>query len=216
MSIHYIDLDKDYTDRFDLAKFLEFSNDSFDILTSFFIKELKNLPSRGNTLITIEENNPELLSYLIYGDTQYDWVLMEYNSLTNISELKNGMTINYPSLTELESLYFSLVSKESNSIKQKANNINQAIALNSSLGNTTNNNTQNIISDSNYVFNFINTDIVTIDHPLNKRVSVQAFEFDIDGNEVNMEVPFTYPQGLETSRVIVYLSEPKTGVIVLN
>ena len=58
-------------------------------------------------LIRKEENRPDLLSYNIYSDTQYWWVLMWYNSLYKPEDLKVGLTINYPALSAIEQLYMN-------------------------------------------------------------------------------------------------------------
>jgi hypothetical protein len=218
MAIHYIDLDKDYINRFDLAKFIKYDNDSFDILTSYFIRELKKLPSKGNLTVTYQEFKPELLADIIYGDTQYEWVLMEYNNLTDIFDIVSGTVINYPSLTDLEALYFGLISKQTNAIKQVTNNVNQLISLDGNFSNVSNSNTgsSTTTTDSHFVYDFTNTDNIIVDHTLGKRPAVQVFEFDNANNEINLECSFSYPLGFETTRVIVNLSENKTGKVVLN
>ena len=84
----YLDLDTNFTDRFDLAKFLEFTADGvFDPLNSYMLYQLPLLSPIGSYVIRKEENRPDLLSYNIYSDTQYWWVLMWYNSLYKPEDL---------------------------------------------------------------------------------------------------------------------------------
>ncbi len=111
MSTFFINLEKDTEKRYDLSKFLEFS-DNYDPLTSSFTNNLISLPAGGEYTLQGEDSRPDLLSYHVYGDTQYWWVLLMYNSVIDYSELKTGTKIKYPNITDLESLYFSLKSQE--------------------------------------------------------------------------------------------------------
>lgn len=103
----YIDLDTKTTDKFDMAKFLDFSNDGvFDVLNSFMLYQIPRLPEVGiYTVRTKEENRPDLLSHILYQDTQYWWVIMWYNSILNPYDLKTGTKIKYPSLSAIQQLY---------------------------------------------------------------------------------------------------------------
>lgn len=212
--IYYADLTTNYKNRFDLAKFMDFSNDSFDPLTSYFLYQLKNLPSRGNRTITIEEFNPEFLSFRIYGDPQYDWILMEFNNLTSIFELVNGMEINYPSVSELEELYYNLESKQQTANTQTVKPVNTLISLDSELSVIGNN--PIIVLDSNFEYDFIDQETVIVNHTLNKRPAVHAYEYDEEENEISIPIAYALPKNFETKRVIVYFDRPRTGKIVLN
>lgn len=108
----FIDLDNESSVRFEKAKFFSYT-DNHDPLTSYLLSELKTLPVAGFfTVAGGEEGRPDSLSFNIYADTQYWWILMAYNDLSNIQEITNGMTIKYPSLSSLEDLYFSLKTQE--------------------------------------------------------------------------------------------------------
>ncbi len=109
--MYYINLDLDSDARYDMAKFMEY-NGCFDILNSYFIKEVRKLPLFGEYVIQNEEMRPDLISYRIYGNTQYWWILLIYNKLTNHEELVNGVVLKYPSLEDLEDLYFKLKTLE--------------------------------------------------------------------------------------------------------
>lgn len=104
----YLDQETKTTDRFDLAKFMDYTNDGvFDPLNSYLLLQIPALPTIGQYTIRKEEKRPDLLSYNIYGDVQYWWVLMWYNHLMKPSDLKVGLTIKYPSLSGLEQLYMN-------------------------------------------------------------------------------------------------------------
>ena len=104
----YIDLDTITTDRYDLAKFMDYTDDGvFDPLNSYLLLEIPILPKVGTYTIRKEAERPDLLSYALYKDTQYWWVLMWYNSLLKPQDLTVGLQINYPSLSSLEQLYMN-------------------------------------------------------------------------------------------------------------
>lgn len=104
----YIDLETSFTDRFDLAKFLDFTDDGvLDPLNSYMLYQIPLLSSIGTYTIRKEEKRPDLLAYNIYGDTQYWWVLMWYNSLYSVDDLRVGLEINYPSISAIEQLYLN-------------------------------------------------------------------------------------------------------------
>ncbi len=108
----FINLEYDTDARYDFAKFLQYENNNFDPLTSKFLEELNTLEISGEYKVTTEEYRPELLSYYIYSDQQYWWILLEYNNLLSFEDLVTGLTISYPSLADLEALYFDLKAAE--------------------------------------------------------------------------------------------------------
>jgi hypothetical protein len=115
MSIYYIDLNKNIDDRFDMERFLAFENDVQDPITSFLLEKLKTLPVIGSFIISFQEGRPDLISYNIYRDVQYWWILMEFNDIVNRSDLVNGREINYFSLDNLEDIYYTLKASENTS-----------------------------------------------------------------------------------------------------
>ena len=112
MSLFYINLDYESDVRFDLAKFMEYSEDVYEPLTSDFLYEIEKLTPVDRFTVTSEEGRPDLISYKIYGTTQYWWVLMEMNGILDIENIVNGTIIEYPDISDLENIYFSLKSKE--------------------------------------------------------------------------------------------------------
>jgi hypothetical protein len=104
----YIDLDTRFQDRFDLAKFMDFTNDGvFDPLNSYMLLQIPLLSPIGEYTIRKEAGRPDNLSYVIYGDTQYWWVLMWYNKIYKPEDIKIGMKIKYPSISSIEQLYMN-------------------------------------------------------------------------------------------------------------
>jgi hypothetical protein len=115
----FINLATNFKTRYDPAKFLEFvilsyANPLYDVLGSYFWKQLKTLSVKGTYQVRGEDNRPDLISYRIYGNTQYWWIILLYNNLTSNEDIVGGMTLNYPALIDLETLYFQL-----NSLQRK-------------------------------------------------------------------------------------------------
>ena len=212
--IHYIDLDTDYVKRFDFSKFLSFVNDNHDILTSYFLNKIKELPVRGVFTITYEEKRPDVISRKIYRDTQYWWLLMEYNNINSPLELTSGKELYYFSINELENLYFSLTSSELDAKIVKENEFSEDIFID--LGNIDIRG-ENVIGDKHLVHQFENLALVLVEHELNKRPVVRYYSTNDEGDEIEEEIFVKYPKDYETSRVVVsFGGEIKSGKIVLN
>lgn len=107
----FLNLDLETDERFDISKFFDITN-GFDPLTSYTLDQLKKLPVKGNYAISGEDGRPDLVSYRIYGSTQYWWLLMFYNDKINIEDIKTSDILYYPSLDDLENFYFSLKIKQ--------------------------------------------------------------------------------------------------------
>lgn len=112
----FINLDGDFTKRYDAAKFMEYANSTFDIINSYFVFMLKSLRVYGEYVVQTQENRPDLVSFSIYGNTQYWWILLLYNNIFNFEELPANTTLQYPSLASLEDLYFNLKSLETEQV----------------------------------------------------------------------------------------------------
>ena len=108
MAEYFIDLVNEYTERFAMAKFMDFVGDNYDPLTSNVLNSLKDLRPKGKFRVEGLDFRPDVLSFIIYGDTQYWWVLLLYNNFLTVDEIVNGIDILYPDITDLEDLYFSL------------------------------------------------------------------------------------------------------------
>lgn len=102
---------KSTNEIYDMSKFMPFLTDNYDILDSYFIDKLVKLPMKGTYEITTQEHKMQTISFIIYGDTSYWWLLMMYNSILDTKELSTGKVLKFFSLSDLESLMFSLKSK---------------------------------------------------------------------------------------------------------
>ena len=111
----FINLALERDERFALEKFMDYSDDlkgpsagRFDPLTSFFLRELPNLQSRGQYAIQVEEFRPDLISFKFFDTTEYWWVIMAYNNLLSIEELTTNTILEIPSEESLSKLFFRL------------------------------------------------------------------------------------------------------------
>jgi len=107
----YLDVENTFETRYDMAKFMGFTMDFFDVINSYFIAQVKQLNVGGKRLVQGEDGRPDLLSYRIYGKTQYWWILMFYNDYLTPEDIVTGNLVKYPSLNDLEDLYFTLNAK---------------------------------------------------------------------------------------------------------
>lgn len=108
----YINTDYISDEKYDLAKFIPFETDNYDVLNSYFLEHLKDLSQVGIYTVTVEEGRPDLISNNIYGTVNYWELLLLYNNILDISDLVNGVKLNYFSARDLESMVFSLKSLE--------------------------------------------------------------------------------------------------------
>ncbi len=112
MPLFYIDVKNKSKERYDQAKFFEYQNDGYDPLTSGFLDAVMSLPESGVYTVQGEDGRPDLISYRIYEDTQYWWILLYYNNKLEFDEFKTGDKVKYPSVSSIEDIYFGLKAKQ--------------------------------------------------------------------------------------------------------
>ena len=104
--MYYLNNDIQTIDKYDMSKFMDMADDGvFDCLTSYFLYQIPQLPIYGYYKIKVEENRPDLLSFNLYGDTQYWWIIMWYNHFLSPYDLTVGKEIKYPSLSNINQMY---------------------------------------------------------------------------------------------------------------
>ena len=114
--LFFINLEVDSKERFDMAKFMEFT-DNYDPLSSSMFEDIKKLTKGGDFKVIREEGRPEIISFKTLGSTQYWWVILIYNGLTEFDAIKIGDRLAFPDLNSLEDLFFSLKSRQTASQK---------------------------------------------------------------------------------------------------
>ena len=107
----YVDLEKPRRFRYDLSTLMEFREGVYDEFTSYFIENVKALPSAG-TYIIKEEFRPDIYSYDIYKSTDYWQILLLYNNTVLMTDLIRGTTLSFPSQARLESVYVNAKAAE--------------------------------------------------------------------------------------------------------
>ena len=112
MSQFYINTKYKAIDRFDMAKFLEFENDGFNVTNSEFLDELKSIPEKGVYQVIAEAEAPWLVAYTLYGDSSLFWIILYYNDLQTETELVSGTVVAYPDLALVDRLLFGLKAKQ--------------------------------------------------------------------------------------------------------
>lgn len=103
----YVRTDLNTSNKFDMINFLNFDVDNIDCHGSYMLENIRTLSQVGIMKITAEQYRPDMLSYNLYGITDYWWILMWYNSIVNISDLVSGVEIRYPSQVDIENLYIN-------------------------------------------------------------------------------------------------------------
>ena len=99
-------------ERFSYENFVEWQEDTFDIYNSSILNEIPALVEVGKYDVQHNEGRIDLISYEIFGDVKFWWMLLEYNGIIDQSEIKTGDVIRYFSLNALETLLHRLVVKE--------------------------------------------------------------------------------------------------------
>jgi len=115
MTPYYINLDIETKERFDLAKFMEYT-DNFDPLTSFFLHQLKAEVRPGGQYVVTTANRPELISYQIFNDVFYWWLILVMNQKRNVEDLNAGEVLVFPHQEDLETIYFDLRAAETSGL----------------------------------------------------------------------------------------------------
>lgn len=121
--MRFLDVDYETDVRYDIPKFATLSENVFDTLDSYLFEkigayykeeiEVKNLTVDGVFEVTTQEYRPDKISAEIYnGQTQYWWLLMEFNSIIDIFQIVSGVQIKYFKINELENIYFTLNGKQ--------------------------------------------------------------------------------------------------------
>ena len=85
----------DVRQRFDMSHFMEFTSGWYDSMNSEFIEWIIRASPDGWYTVREPSGRPDLVSYNIYGDTQYWWILLMYNEIICPWELETGMEIKF-------------------------------------------------------------------------------------------------------------------------
>ena len=87
---------------------MEYTDHWYDSTNSDFLEWLLEAEPDGWYLVKEPDGRPDLVSYHIYGDTQYWWILLFINEIICVNELKEGMEIKYIAKEKLLNKYLDL------------------------------------------------------------------------------------------------------------
>lgn len=104
---YYININnKNLLNKLTPSKFIDYTDNGFIILNSYFFNELIKLKPEGYYTIWAHPYRPDNISADIYnGDKSYAYILMYYNNKTHLNQLKQNVVLKYPNLRDLENLY---------------------------------------------------------------------------------------------------------------
>ncbi len=104
----YFNFDVESDERFVMEKFIEKDLDFFDVYNSNFLFLINEIKEYGEFKVTNEERRIDLISYNIYGSTQFWWMLLEYNDIVDQFAISKGDVLKFFDLSDLESKYHFL------------------------------------------------------------------------------------------------------------
>lgn len=93
--------------RFDMMRYMAFREGYYDAVSSYFLQEARMLPAIGLYKITDVPFRPDMISFDLYGDTQYWWLVMLYNDEIFLEKLTQGRKLSYFALGDLDRLFYS-------------------------------------------------------------------------------------------------------------
>ena len=108
MSLFYFDFSKESETQYQPTQLMEFMQGVYDPTTSYFMRELGNMLSDGTYTILTVPQRPDVYSRDIYGTVDFWFFLLYYNNITFLEELDLGKTLEYPSLADMEDIFFTL------------------------------------------------------------------------------------------------------------
>lgn len=94
-------------EKYDLAKFLNFSEGVYDVVNSPFLALLKKLPVVRYYEVSYGYKEIDLIADSVYGDPFFAYLIQFYNNDFR-DHFPEGVVLNMFSLSDLENLYYEL------------------------------------------------------------------------------------------------------------
>lgn len=98
-------------EKFDIAKFMNFENDVYDVLSSPFLAQLSQLPTVKYYYVNDGYKEIDLISSEVYGDPFFAYLIQFYNNDFR-ETFPEGTKLNLFSIEDLNDMYH-LLSTES-------------------------------------------------------------------------------------------------------
>ena len=94
-------------ERFDLAKFMNFKVDTYDVINSPLLNKLKELPVKRYYVVADGYKDIDRISQEVYKDSTYSFYILYYNDL-QIETIDEDVTLKLFSLEDFNNLYFNI------------------------------------------------------------------------------------------------------------
>ena len=94
-------------EQFDLAKFMDFKVDCYDVINSPFLNAVRNLPTVGYYYVDDGYKEVDMISQEKYGSPYLVFLIQFYNSMF-VETFPEGTRLNLFSLADLNKLYADL------------------------------------------------------------------------------------------------------------
>lgn len=100
---------RDYSseERYDLAKFMNFKGDVYDVLDSPFLAKLKDLPVSSYYYTSQGSKNIDQISSETYGTPFMAYYIQYFNS-TSLEIFPEGVKLNLFNMSDFDSLYYQI------------------------------------------------------------------------------------------------------------
>ena len=97
-------------EKFDISKFMEYTEGVYDVLNSPFLNQLKQLPTVSYYEVNEGSREIDLIASEVYGDFSYAYLIQYYNG--DVREtFPEGTKLNLFSPSDLEELYHDISTK---------------------------------------------------------------------------------------------------------
>lgn len=94
-------------ERYDLAKFINFKGDVYDVLDSPFLAKLKELPVSSYYYTSQGSKNIDQISSETYGTPFMSFYIQYFNDI-NTEVLPEGVKLNLFNMSDFDSLYYQI------------------------------------------------------------------------------------------------------------
>lgn len=110
-NLFVIDTDVVSDERYDLAKFMPYKVDTYDVLNCPFLMALKKLPVWRYYRVNEGYKDIDMISYDAYNTLFYAYIIQYYND-TTLEHFEEDTVLKLPSIEDLEDLYANLINKD--------------------------------------------------------------------------------------------------------
>ena len=95
-------------DRISQEAFMDFKEDTYDVLGSVFLRNISKIEQVAEGTVTDEECRFDNISYKHFQKVNFWWILMEYNDYLDW-DIKTGDTFKVPSQVSINSMIHKLI-----------------------------------------------------------------------------------------------------------